>query len=135
MVTDCNVKNDSNHEHEAWGDTPDIDVKCKIRLSHSEILADLETKLNHGLPGKRIPLNNLPLKYKSVFPDFPNRTKVLIHDVDVGNARPIKQHPYWVYPFKLKNLRQEVQYMLDKDTNKPSQSSWASPNISQNVIY
>ena len=74
MVTDCNIENNSNQEHETWGDTPDLDVECKIRLSNSEILDDLETKLNHVPHDKRIPLMKLLLKYKSVFPDVPNRT-------------------------------------------------------------
>ena len=56
MVTDCNVVNNSSQEHETWGDTPDLDVECKIRLSNSEILDDLKTKLNHVHPDKRIPL-------------------------------------------------------------------------------
>ena len=47
MVTDCNIENNSNQEHETWDDTPDLDVECKIRLSNSEILDDLESKLNH----------------------------------------------------------------------------------------
>ena len=64
-----------------------------------------------------------------MFPDAPNRTNVLMYDVDVDNAHPIKQHPYCVNPIKLKKLRQEVQYMLDKDIIEPSQSSWASPCI------
>ena len=102
MVTGCGVDNDSNQEHEAWGDTPDLDIECKIRLSNFEILSDLETKINHVLPDKRIPLVDLLLKYKSVFPDVPNRTNVLKHDVDVGNACPIRQHPYQVNPTKLK---------------------------------
>ena len=52
-----------------------------------------------------------------------------MHDVDVGDARPIKQHPYRVNPIKLEKLRQEVQYMLEKDIIEPSQSSWASPCV------
>ena len=123
MVTDCNVEINSNQEYEAWGDTPDLNVACKIRLNNSEILSDLETKLNHVPPDKRIPLIELLFKYKSVFPYVPNRTNVHKHDVDVGNARPIKQHLYWVNPIKLKKLRQEVQYMLDKDIIEPSQSN------------
>ena len=123
MITDCSVENDSNQKHKTWGDTPDLDVECKIRLSNSEILKDLETKLNHVPQDKRISLINLLLKYKSVFPDVPNRTNVLMHDVDVGNACPIKQHPYRVNPIKLEKLKQEVQYMLDKDIIEPSQSS------------
>ena len=106
-----------------------FDVECKIRLSNSEILDDLETKLSHVPPYKRVSLIELLLKYKSVFPDAPNRTNVLMHDVDVGNARLIKQHPYWVNPIKLQKLRQEVQYMLDKDIIEPSQSSWAFPCV------
>ena len=56
MVTDCNAESDSNREHEAWGDTTDLLVECKIRLSNSEILNDLETRLNHVPPDKRVPL-------------------------------------------------------------------------------
>ena len=47
MVTDCNVENNSNQEHQTLDETPDLDVECKIRLSNSETLDDLETKLHH----------------------------------------------------------------------------------------
>ena len=123
------VENDSNQEHETWGDTPDLDVECKIWVSNSESLDDLETKMHHVPPEKRVSLIELYLNYKSVFPDGPNSTNILMHDVDVGNARPIKQHPYWVNPIRLEKLRQEVQYMLDKDIIEPSQNSWASPCV------
>ena len=103
MVTYCNIENNSNQGHETWGDTPDLDVECKIRLSNSEILNDLETKLNHVPQDKRIPLVKLLLKYKSVFPDVRNRTNVLMYDVD--NAHPIKQHPYRVNPIKLEKIK------------------------------
>ena len=105
MGTDCNIENNNNQEHETWGDTPDLNVECKIRLSNSEILDDLETKLVHVPQDKRIPLIKLLLKYKSVFPDVPNvlMHDVLMHDVDVGNAHSIKQHLYRVNPIKLEN--------------------------------
>ena len=32
-VTECDIENDNYQEHEAWGDTPDVEVDCKIRLS------------------------------------------------------------------------------------------------------
>ena len=90
-------------------------------MSKSEILDDLETKLSHVPPDKRVSLIELLLMYKSVFPDAPNRTNILMHDVDDGSAmHPIKHHPYRVNPIKLKKLRQEVQYMLDKDIIEPS---------------
>ena len=100
-----------------------------MRLSNSDILTDLDTKLGHVPPDKRVLLIQLLSKYKSVFPDVPNRTNVLKHDVDVGNANPVKQHPYRANPIKLEKLRKEVQYMLDNDIIEPSQSSWASPCV------
>ena len=74
-------------------------------FSNSEILTDLETKLNHVCPHKRTPLIELLLKYKKLFSDVSNRTDVLMHDVDFGNACLIKQHPYHVYPNKLQNIK------------------------------
>ena len=68
----------------------DNNQECEIHLSNSKILAELETKLNHVHPDKRIPLIELLLKYKLVFLDIPNRRNVLMHDVDVGNANPVK---------------------------------------------
>ena len=97
IVTGCSIENDSNQEHKTWSDTSDLDVECKIRLSNSKILSDLETRLNHVPPYKRIPLTELLLKYKSVFPDNPNRNNVLKHNVDVGTAcqtTPVLGKPY-----------------------------------------
>ena len=49
---------------------------------------------------KRIPLIELLLKFKSLFPDVPTRTNVLMPDVDVS---PVNQHPYHVNRVKLEN--------------------------------
>ena len=73
-----------------------------MRLSNLKILTDLKTKLNYIPPDKRIQHIELFFKYKSVFPDVPSRTNILMHDVDVGNASPVKQHPYRVNQIKLK---------------------------------
>ena len=66
MATSCNVENDNNKGHEAWVDTPDVEVECKIRLSNPS-LADIETKLNHVPQGKRIPLFELLLSISQYF--------------------------------------------------------------------
>ncbi|KAJ8042080.1 hypothetical protein HOLleu_13062 [Holothuria leucospilota] len=57
------------------------------------------------------------------------RTNLIEHDVDVGDATPIKQHPYRVNPRKRQHLRDEVRYMLDHDIIEPSNSEWSSPCI------
>lgn len=50
-----------------------------------------------------------------------------MHDVDVGDTLPIKQHPYCVNPEKRSRLKQQVQYMLDHNIAEPSWSAWSSP--------
>ena len=55
-----------------------------------------------------------------VFPDVPCKTLLACHEVDVGNARPIKQHCYRLNPRKLAILRKEVDYMLQHGLVEPS---------------
>ena len=52
-----------------------------------------------------------------------------MHDVDVGNASPCKQHPYRVNPQKLLHLQKEIEYMLENELIEPSDSEWSSPCI------
>lgn len=64
-----------------------------------------------------------------MFQDIPSRTSLIEHDVDVGNAAPIRQHPYRVNATKREVMRKEVSYLLENDMAKPSNSSWSSPCI------
>ena len=43
-------------------------------------------------------LQNWFQEFSYLFPDTPKRTKLVMHDVDVGNASPCKQHTYRVNP-------------------------------------
>lgn len=58
---------------------------------------------------------------------MPGRTTVCVHDIDVGDAAPIKQHPYRVNPRKREIMQSEVEYMLRHGLAEPSQSPWSSP--------
>ena len=49
------------------------------------------------------------------FPNVPNKTNLIEHDVDVRDSAPIKQHSYWVGPMKKELLDKEVKYMLKND--------------------
>ena len=69
------------------------------------------------------------MNIKRFFGDVPTQTTATFHDVDVGDATPIKQHPYRMNPVKLQYLRKEVQYLLDNDIIEPSKSEWSSPCI------
>ena len=69
----------------------------------------------------------LILEYTLLFSDTPTQTSVMYHDIDVGDAKPFKQHAYRVNPQKRKLLQWEVMYMLDSGLIEPSHSAWSSP--------
>ena len=100
-----------------------------IKLQNSQILNDLGTKLSHLPLVQRKELAEVITQYREVFPDVPSKTKLIEHDVDVGDSAPIKQHPYRVSPMKKELLDKEVQYMLKNDIIEESQSNWSSPCI------
>jgi hypothetical protein len=66
----------------------------------------------HLTAEQRVEMASLLRKYKDLFPDTPGLTTAAVHDVDVGDARPVKQHAYRVNPIKREKLQAEVRYML-----------------------
>ena len=43
-----------------------------------------------------------------LFMDVPGPTDLVYHDVEVGDATPVKQHPYRINPAKLEHVNKEV---------------------------
>ena len=64
------------------------------KLKNSVILKNLDLKLTHLLPSQRQDLKRLTYDFQHLFPDVPTRTNLIFHDVDAGDATPVKQHPY-----------------------------------------
>ncbi|XP_064106832.1 uncharacterized protein K02A2.6-like [Macrobrachium nipponense] len=64
--------------------------------------------------------------FKDLFQNSPGRTNFLEHDVDVGNASPVKQSPYRLNPVKRDKVDKEIKYMLEHDLIQPSVSPWSS---------
>ncbi|KAJ8045955.1 hypothetical protein HOLleu_09080 [Holothuria leucospilota] len=120
-----------NTDHELSNDeikannVPDM---C-IKLQNSDVLKNLDQKLRHLDHKEKSEMKSLIYEYACLFSDDPTRTNLIEHDVDVGDATPIKQHPYRVNPRKRQHLRDEVRYMLDHDIIEPSNSEWSSPCI------
>ncbi|KAJ8040086.1 hypothetical protein HOLleu_14281 [Holothuria leucospilota] len=107
---DCDISKDES-VHDVNSNTNDTgDQVCIINTDYE-------------LSNDEIKANNVPDMYD------PTRTNLIEHDVDVGDATPIKQHPYRVNPRKRQHLRDEVRYMLDHDIIEPSNSEWSSPCI------
>ena len=99
------------------------------RLTNTDVLRNLDSKLSHLTESQRQDLKKLLLEFEHLFPDVPTRTDQIYHDVDVGNADPVKQHPYRLNPSKQKYLKEEIKYLLENDFIEPSNSSWSSPCI------
>ena len=100
-----------------------------LKLKNSSILGNLDQKLNHLDSEKKDEVAKLILEYRHLFPDVPGRTDVLFHDVDVGEAKPIKQPPYRLNPIKKEHMQKEIDYMFKHDIIERSDSDWSSPCI------
>ena len=80
------------------------------RLTNTDVLRNLHFKLSHLSESQRQDLERLLLEFEHLFPDVPSRIDQIYHDVDVGNADPIKQHPHRLNPSKQKYLKEEIKY-------------------------
>jgi hypothetical protein len=102
---------------------------CPPKLTNSQILNTVEDKLTHLTPDQQREMAGLIRKYADLFPDIPGLTTAAVHDVDVGDARPVKQHAYRVNPIKREKLSAEVKYLLQNELVSGSNSPWSSPCI------
>lgn len=59
------------------------------------------------------------------------RTSVFTHEIDTGDAKPIKQRYYPVSPYIQKEIDDELQRMLALKVIRPSISPWSSPIVIQ----
>ena len=76
-----------------------------VKLNNSDVLTNLDSKLGHLSQDQQSQIANLIHKFDNIFPDTPSRTNAAFHDVDVGETKPIKQHPYRVNPLKMEHLK------------------------------
>ncbi len=51
--------------------------------------------------------------FPSLFSDVPSQTRVLQHDIDVQDAKPIKQHAYRMNVVKRSAMKKETDYLLE----------------------
>ena len=99
------------------------------KLTNSNVLKNLDSKLSHLEESQCQDLQELLEKYRDLFPDAPSKKNQIFHDVNVGDAAPVKQHSYKLNPRKQQYLKEEIKYLLEKDFIEPSSSSWSSPCI------
>lgn len=103
------------------------DEVLRGRLKNSQTLQNLSPLVDHLDCGKRDELVALIRSYPALFSDTLSQTHLIEHDIDIGEAKPIKQKFYRVSEEKKQQLETEVQYMLENKIAEPCSSNWASP--------
>ena len=69
-------------------------------LQNRSLLSNLKEKLNHLKVAEPKELSGLIEEFKDLFSDLLWRSNIVWHEIDVGDAKPIKQHPYKMNPKK-----------------------------------
>ena len=87
----------------------------------------LQTKLQHLDEEKREELSRRLWQHPAVFGTVPGRTTWAVHDIDVGDEKPVKLPPYRLNPIRQEALEKEIDYMLKHDLIKKGYSEWSSP--------
>ena len=89
-------------------------------------LSENDLKIDHLDLGQRERLLKLLKEMKiSQTPEL-GTVEIIEHNIDVGEAKPIKQQPYRVPIAKREIIDQEVEKMLVKEIIRPSVSPWSS---------
>lgn len=94
------------------------------QLPNSEMLNALPSLLDHLSPQAAADVIDLIGRFPCLFGDVPTRTNVLKHDIDVNDAKLIKQHAYHVNPTKHALMKKETEYLLQNGLARPSSSPW-----------
>lgn len=110
MIVGCHINEDDGDGLELRN----TQQQC-VRLPNSEMLLSLQLGLVQLTDGQADDIVRLLHSFPCLFNDVPTRTNVLEHDINVGNADPIKQHPYRVNASKRKIMRDGVRYLLKND--------------------
>ena len=120
------VEQDPAEEEEA-GYTPREPIT--VRLRNTEALQGLRSQLSHLTEPQVEDVLGVVHAYPGLFRDAPGRTTLMVHDVDTGEAPPIKQHPYRVSAPKHALIQQEVDYMREIGVIEHTVSEWSSPVV------
>lgn len=103
-------------------------------LKNSSILGDLCSYLVHLSERQYEDVCNLIQSFPSLFLDVPSRTSVLCHDIEVGSASPVKQHPYRVNPKKTGNYEVRGRISVKKWVSCAKSESMELPMLASTQI-
>lgn len=114
--------------------------KSEVPSKLSEIMFEVQPILDENFESKDSSETKYPLtpyqhqQLEAIIALFPNfekqglgRTDMIRHDIDIGDAKPIKQRFYPVSPAVEKLMYREIDRMLSLGVIETSNSPWSSP--------
>ena len=78
---------------------------------------------------QQIQLRRLLQEFKDALSSRTGRTTLMEHNIDTGEARPIRLQPYRLPQAYTEMVRKELQDMEENGVIEPSSSDWAAPII------
>ncbi|XP_075504389.1 uncharacterized protein LOC142541817 [Primulina tabacum] len=90
-------------------------------------------QVGHYARGKRFEVSDIPVvkEFPDVFPDeipgFPPQREIDFSIELVSGTNPISRAPYSLAPAELKELKEQLQDLLEKGYIRPSMSPWGAP--------
>ena len=107
----------------------DVDIPCP-KLKNSEILHDLDNKLEHVPDHGRVGLKKMILAHTKVFSDTPGRAKVDPIGVKLKpGSKPSYQYPYRYNPQKLNAIEEDTTFLLENGLAEHHVGEWSSPPV------
>lgn len=89
-----------------------------IPQKHKDLTPEMDTQLKAVIS-----------KFQAVCDGLLTRTNVLHHEIDTGDAKPIKQKYYLTSPYMQAKINAELDRMLSLGVIKKSESPWSNPMI------
>ncbi|XP_073064037.1 uncharacterized protein [Primulina eburnea] len=89
--------------------------------------------------GKRFEVSDIPVvkEFPDVFPDeipgFPPQREIDFSIELVSGTNPISRAPYRLAPAELKELKEQLQDLLEKGYIRPSMSPWGAPTLKEKL--
>ncbi|XP_030839510.1 uncharacterized protein LOC763830 [Strongylocentrotus purpuratus] len=125
----CEETVDSDPDMLEFTEEADFGSGMSGKVNNSQVMANPAEVLGHLSEQEQHDVIEILCEYPAVCTDKLGCTLRTVHDVDVGDSLPIKQHPYRLNPRKKHQVQTELQYMLDCGIVEPSQSCWSSPVV------
>ena len=91
--------------------------------------SDQEHYIQGKITGYDTEIDHLVHEFEEIFNDKPGYCDWLKHEIDTGDAKPVRKGPYKLSPSKRKDLQRQITDMLDWGVIVPSTSEWCSPVI------